>query len=65
MIGMKLVFFINITYFFQINLKIPKLQKDAIPCLFPGPKYLSNPQKKRKSPQKEFLWVVIVGILKA
>ncbi|XP_022171020.1 uncharacterized protein LOC111034219, partial [Myzus persicae] len=35
-----------------VNLKIPKLQKNAIPCLFPGPKYLSNPQKKRKSPTK-------------
>ncbi|KAL4107529.1 hypothetical protein QTP88_017865 [Uroleucon formosanum] len=33
-----------------INLKIPKLQKNAIPCLFAGPKYLSNLQKKRKSP---------------
>ncbi|KAL4092139.1 hypothetical protein QTP88_026695 [Uroleucon formosanum] len=36
----------------KINLKIPKLQKNAIPCLFAGPKYLSNPQKKRKSPTK-------------
>lgn len=37
---------------FQINLKYPKLKKDAIPCIFPGPKYLSNPQTKRKSPRK-------------
>eukprot|EP00102_Acyrthosiphon_pisum_P006714 XP_003240276.1 PREDICTED: THAP domain-containing protein 2-like [Acyrthosiphon pisum] len=35
-----------------INLKYPKLKEDAIPCIFPGPKYLSNPQTKRKSPRK-------------
>ncbi|XP_050065206.1 uncharacterized protein LOC126554149 [Aphis gossypii] len=35
-----------------INLKYPKLKEDAIPCLFPGPKYLSKPIKKRKSPTK-------------
>lgn len=37
---------------FQINLKYPKLKENAIPCIFPGPKYLSNPQTKRKSPRK-------------
>ncbi|KAL5244828.1 hypothetical protein ACI65C_012238 [Semiaphis heraclei] len=37
----------------QINLKYPKLKEDAIPCIFPGLKYLSNPQTKRKSPRKQ------------
>ncbi|KAL4148313.1 hypothetical protein QTP88_002585 [Uroleucon formosanum] len=35
-----------------INLKYPKLKEDAILCIFPGPKCLSNPQIKRKSPRK-------------
>ncbi|XP_025192174.1 uncharacterized protein LOC112592365 [Melanaphis sacchari] len=42
----------TIVLIYKINLKIPKLQKNTMPCLFPGPKYLSNPQKKRKSPTK-------------
>lgn len=39
-----------------INLKRPRLTSEAIPSIFPGPKYLSKLTKNRKPPTKRVLY---------